>query len=134
MTGKLKANEYVGAYLNSDRELRSCVALWRAVIAQAIRDLALHGDLDAERQRIKLAAALWFGVAWDGGQVRAKGTANYREACEMAGMGWTTLRDRIDAIIGMDLSEAARCFALNGLAFQIQLGPLCERAGEGPEQ
>lgn len=113
-----------------DGETKQCMALWRSVLAQHIRDLGIYGDeISASRQRHKAEAAEWFGFQ----SKTATGTEGFFEVCELAMVSGEALLNRLSEILAMNLSDAARCFTLHDLAMQINRGPLHDRFRASPD-
>lgn len=110
MTDRFGPDVFGGDYAKSDPESRSMSDLWRAVIAQAIR------DLDSAETDAKLDAALWFG---------APATAfapsilveDYVEVCDLAHIDAKTLQTIVFGI--MQLQNPYRRLRLTKLADHV---------------
>lgn len=107
-----------------DDETKRAASLWRAVVAQHLRDLSIYGDnLSKTRHRHKVEAAQWFGFMDD----VPHGTEGFFEVCGLGLMNAEILLTEIKDITTSDTSDAVKCFRLNHLASQLNRGPFEDR-------
>jgi hypothetical protein len=98
-----------GLYHQLDREHQAYSDLWRAVIVQAIRDMAISSTAQREKQLILIEAIQWID------------TQDFDDCCALAFIDGAELRDRLKEMVGM--KEIHRRLLLRSLAEALTKPP-----------